>query len=1371
MFPQFVSVQSAVEQPRVASKDGTATVNSLKTMEPGIPFLDKATSRAWHRFLEDLTAYRGRGGVRSVVHLISPTVMRTLSLRVRLMQQDEDGSVREEEQAAFVRRVTQSCAPASVPDAMDVFKDIVMQAKTGTLLDAVLSYVQAFEAVEMQCHGLRIADTVLSAAFLDGLRPARLGDRVRYRGVSALAEIKRAAVEEAVELDRAVREVAKLGQSMPVAKHSGPSPVDPMRPGPKPQPKAHSDREAEHAHGGGERRPGGDARLVVRGGGDARHPPATMLKCFTCLEPGHKARDCPSGKRWQREGTRLVRDETRAGSMEAKGKAGVDGQHVDGLRRMVVQLQTPHGRVTANALLDTGANQQFVSRAVYDKLLELGVVVRKSTRRIETLAGAVVPDVEVSCTLRVDVERGGVCSAVSKEVNLLVIGGLTEEAVIGMPVLEELGLLESAVGIKRDLDWEGELPEVSIPNKDSAEPRDPELPVIEDGPGAEELRELLGEYKDVFGPLPKEGADLPEMVIEVKAGATLPVLPPRRLSAAMQDVVDNSVAGWLDAGIITESTSPYSSPLVIVPKKDGGYRPCVDFRVLNQGTVDLRFPLQNTRAILDRMLGQRVFGTLDLQSGFHQIPLALVSQPLTAFATAKGLYEFKRVQFGAKTAPAHFQRCMSIALSGLLGTVCDVYIDDVIVYARDMPTFIENLRLVLQRLRKHRLRAKAVKCHLGLPRVEYLGHVVDGNGVTLTEERKQGLKCLMAPKTQAQLRSFIGLASYFRSFVPDFARIAKPLHTMCSTKSTFKWSDEAQAAFDRLKTAIIDAPVLHHIDYANDLVIRTDASTQGVGGVLLQIVDGKEVPVCFVSKAFDETEMKWSTIEQELYAVVFTVMKLQHHLRGHFFRVESDHRNLMYLEKSDVPKLVRWRLRLQEFNFELRHIAGKENKLADGLSRCLVGIEIPHCDDIKAVHNSVMGHRGISLTESLLRERGLEWDTMTDDVKTFIATCAVCQKVRLGQGSAAAALATIAVTEPFEEIAIDTIGPLPADAYGNEFIIVVIDCFSRFVELRAAREVTALEAAKALLDVFGRYGAPRRLRSDNGSQFTAAIIDNFLNLVGVGRYLTVPYRPESNGLLERANREVGRHLRSLVMEQRVSETWSICLPMIQRIINATPNRTIGTMPARVMFGGAVHLDRALLQLPGDDNEDDDGEAEEQRRSTVEDYITTLIDDQRRIVDAARAHQQALIDKVLAGNPESPVEYENGEYVLVSYPERPPTKLHPKWRGPMVVVGHTNHVYECQDLNDMKLQKVHISRLKPYRVERTDDPLAVAAVDSAEYVVDRIVDQRVDGPRGQWRFRVRWRGYEPDQDSWLPIQELREVAAFRAYALEHPELHL
>ena len=1358
-----------------------------------VPFLDRLAAGEWFRFLREYEAYQARGGQRSVRELVSASALRVISLRVRLGA-DAAGEATEEASRAdpekqFVAAVSALFAPRTVLEAYDRFIEITMSAKTPSV-DAVLSYLQAYDRQEVLCQAVLPPAKKLQKLFVRNLRPQRLSERVEFKEPKTLEEAKRFAVEEAEYLVQLIRETAKSQadagkpekfstasaaavvqtQRAPASKQEGRAApvqarVQPSQPGFS---AGTQDNKAAAASGGG----------PASGGAMA-----ATYTCFACGKPGHRARECPNKggePAWQRDDQgRLTRKEQQAPvkSKHAKAVAAVAGEQGaaagDGLRRVLVTLKTPTGTLETMALLDSGATHEFVSSQLYDRLLGIGVLVQRCRREVRLMTGTATAGLEVRCSLRIDATLNQLVGrTLEVPVTLVVVDEADEELVLGMPLMEASGLNAllapapaDGTALEPTQQQESDEQQHDVEDEELEEygaGHDGTLPTIAAGPCAAPLRALVEEYQDVFGELPAQPAKVPPMTIQFVSDKVPKPQPPRRTSPAMQQVIRNDISKWLELGIVKPSSAPFSAPIVVVKKKGGEYRTCVDYRDLNNCTVDMKYPLQNTKTVLERMAGRHIFGTLDLRSGFHQVPIAPDSQQATAFATSDGLYEFTRVQFGLKNGPAYFQQIMSEVLHGLVGHCCEVFIDDIIIYADDAHQFVHALRQVFQRLREHDMRLKGSKCQLGLAQVAYLGHVVDGTGIALSEERKQGLIDLQPPKTTSQLRSFMGMAGYFRTFIQGFATVSKPLHRLCSDKVVFSWSPTEQQAFDSLKTAIQNAPMLHHLDYSRPIILQTDASAAGIGGVLLQRDGNKEQPVCFVSKAFSEAEAKWSTIEQEAFGIFYCVITLQHYLLGHHFTVETDHRNLVYIHRAVAPKIVRWRLRLQEFDFDVVHIAGKDNNTADALSRCLLAKEQPHTDDIAQFHNALVGHRGVRLTEQLLREGGREWPTMRDDIAAFVNSCPTCQKVRLGQGSVAAALATTAVYAPFEVVAVDTIGPLPTDSAGNKYVIVAVDCFSRFVELRAAPDATAREAAQALLDVFGRYGAPRQLRSDNGTQYTAQLVKQLLQLVGTTPEFTIPYRPESNGIVERANQEIGRHLRAIVFDRRLRSCWSETLPLVQRIVNATPNSTTGTTPARIMFGDAVQLDRALVQpfqTAGGN-------------TTYEDYVQQLSAAQQAIVKSSEAHLRQVVKQRVRATPEQPTVFQTGDYVLASYPERPPSKLTPQWRGPLVVVHAvgTNRVL-CQDLTTLKNVELHVERLKRYCTDRTEDPVAVAAADKEEFEVEAIVDHRTAKNKSGWQFRVRWRGYEPEEDSWLPYKQVKELAALDAYLEAHPELRL
>ncbi|KAG9389986.1 putative enzymatic polyprotein [Carpediemonas membranifera] len=507
---------------------------------------------------------------------------------------------------------------------------------------------------------------------------------------------------------------------------------------------------------------------------------------------------------------------------------------------------------------------------------------------------------------------------------------------------------------------------------------------------------------------------------------------------------------------------------------------------------------------------------------------------------------------------------------------------------------------------------------------------------------------MTVPSNPSELRSFCGLANYYRDHVADFARIMAPLYDLCGSKTVFEWGESEQTAWDTVKRAIVQAPLLSFPDYSKPLVIKTDASSLGCGALLAQQdpVSGKEAPVAFVSRRFTMTESAWATIEQEAYGIFFAITKFDPFIRGQFFEVQTDHKNLIYMSRSETPKVVRWSLRLQEYVFVIHHIPGLDNAAADVLSRCLKAVTSlsDHHVDIESVHGPVAGHMGAVTTMERLKLRGIEWTNMLDDIKGFIASCPICQKVRETAKKTTSTLRPTFSSDPFVAVSIDTMGPFPEDDFGNKFIIVTVDNFSRFTELVAVPSTSSESACRAFIQFAGHYGFPQTVRTDGGSQFTAKLFKEILASLHVAHTVTLPYHHRANGLVERVNREVNRHLVALTSELRLSSKWSLYLPMVQRLLNATTNSSIGMSPAALVFGTAVNLDRSIIDVVSQ------GEGEH----------PDIVQIQEILVQAARLNQ----DQTFNPGPSTSDVFAIGDQVLVTYPTRPDSKLTPQAHGPL-----------------------------------------------------------------------------------------------------------
>ena len=306
----------------------------------------------------------------------------------------------------------------------------------------------------------------------------------------------------------------------------------------------------------------------------------------------------------------------------------------------------------------------------------------------------------------------------------------------------------------------------------------------------------------------------------------------------------------LEQGVIRPSTSAWSSPVILVKKKSGELRFCVDYRKLNSVTVGHAHPLPRIDDILDSLGNSQYFTTLDLRSGYWQLSVDEHDRHKTAFVTQNGLYEFNRMPFGLSTAPATFQRTIDIVLSGLTYAICLCYLDDVIVFGRDISEHCERLETVLLRLREHNLRVKLSKCKIAAQQVAFLGHVISKSGIQPDPAKIAAVQQIARPQTIKDIRSFLGLAGYYRKFIPGFATVAAPLVRLTEKTSPFCWSDECETSFSRVKSLLCSAPILCYPRFDREFLLQTDASDFGVGAVLSQLDDdGRERVVAYASKA------------------------------------------------------------------------------------------------------------------------------------------------------------------------------------------------------------------------------------------------------------------------------------------------------------------------------------------------------------------------------------------------------------------------------------------------------------------------------------------------------------------------------------------
>jgi hypothetical protein len=481
------------------------------------------------------------------------------------------------------------------------------------------------------------------------------------------------------------------------------------------------------------------------------------------------------------------------------------------------------------------------------------------------------------------------------------------------------------------------------------------------------------------------------------------------------------------------------------------------------------WPIPNIQLMLAR-IGQHkpnIFAIIDFTAGYHQTPLSEKSKAYTAFITFMGVYVWQRVPFGLKGAPAYFQHMMAtIVLAGLLYVILEVYLDDILIYAASEEQFLDNLRVVFERLRKHQLTVNPDKCKFGLSKIEYVGHVIDENGLSFSQNKIEKIINFRKPMTAKELKSFLGLASYFRDHVKNHSMIVRPLHdliTPYTPRKILPWNTLCDNAYENICQSIINCPKLYFIHETAPIFLQTDASDYGIGAYLFQVIDGIEQPVAFISKTFAREQLHWSTPEKEAYAIFYSFQKLEYLIRDVHFTLQTDHRNLTFINTNGSPKVIRWKVAIQEYDFEIEHIPGHTNIAADYFSRLcssndtevlnaiIDDFKIPreHYKKLGKVHNSTVGHHGLERTMNKLLEIYPAWPYMREHIRKFIKCCPCCQKMSYIKIPIHTHPFTTASYSVMERVNVDTIGPLPQDEYGNKYIIVFIDCFSRFIELYA----------------------------------------------------------------------------------------------------------------------------------------------------------------------------------------------------------------------------------------------------------------------------------------------------------------------------------
>lgn len=834
------------------------------------------------------------------------------------------------------------------------------------------------------------------------------------------------------------------------------------------------------------------------------------------------------------------------------------------------------------------------------------------------------------------------------------------------------------------------------------------------------LMEILEEFNSIVQ-LPGDAPGVTnhlEHEINLKPG-TVPInVRPHRLPQSQEGEVDRQVKEMLENGVVRPSKSQWNAPLLVVPKKMDAsgkvkFRVVVDFRRLNEVTAGDSFPLPNIADILDRLGNAKYFSTLDLASGFHQIPVREEDKCKTAFSTPYGHYEFNRMPFGVKGGPASFQRLMNSVLAGIQGLRCFVYLDDIVIFGASLEEHNKRLIEVFLRLKEANLRLQPDKCNFLRKEVVYLGHIITKDGIKADPSKIEAVVNFPAPQNEKEIMSFLGLAGYYRKFIKDFSKIAKPLSELLKKDVTWSWGEKEQIAFADLKEVLTTAPILQYPDFEKPFLLTTDASNKAIGAVLSQGEIGKDLPISYASRTLNKAEINYSTIERELLAVVWGVKHYRPYLYGRKFIVVTDHRPLRWIFNVKDPgsRLMHWRILLEEYEYEVVHKPGKQNTNADALSRINVvtraqtrtetdasgqwvsgnGVITPADNEISSIlqeyHNTpIAGHPGVKRMYAKLQQK-YHWTGMKSDVEKFVATCEECQLNKLGKATKVPMIIGETPEEAFEQCAMDVVGPLPVTEAGNKYILTFQDALTKFSRAIPIPDQEANTIGRAFAEkIICEFGIPQKLLTDQGPNFVGQIFKNVCRLLKIKKIQTTAYHPQTNGIVERSHRTLAEYLRGFIQEDQTD--WDTWLPYAMFAYNTTPHTATKMTPFELVFGRQAELPTAVKQPPRLTYCYDDFAQELRER------LRAAHQEAKEALDTGKEKSKIQYDK----NAES-MEFEVGDKVLLKnnvLRRGRSKKLTQPWIGPYEITEKNSDVnYTIRYGNKQKTQRVHINRLRPF----------------------------------------------------------------------------
>ena len=829
--------------------------------------------------------------------------------------------------------------------------------------------------------------------------------------------------------------------------------------------------------------------------------------------------------------------------------------------------------------------------------------------------------------------------------------------------------------------------------------------------------------------------------------------------------LDRAIAEWLKEGVIEKcQPSGWCSPLITVPKKDeeGNWtlrRPCADVRALNDLMADPANNLPRVEQVIARVQQAAVISELDARRGYHQLLVREADRDKLTFHWKGQYYRFRAAPFGVKHLPYHFQMVMEIILADCAAFVC-VYLDNIYVLSDSEEQHIEHMRMVMERINAAPLKLHVGKSHIGFEKAIVLGHEIGGKRRAQT--RRPALTKVETflewpkPRTGKQLRMALGFVNYVRDSLPNYAAIAAPLEQLRATKGCLAWNDDAEDAWDRLKEAMVTAPMLHAMDYKLPIELATDASVRGLGAVLYNVDNGRPKYIRFAAKALKSHQREYSNTLRELLAILFGLSTFDSMIYGLQFTVVTDHRALTFaFQTKEVNKYVaNWAYQLLRYDFKIKHVPGKDLVIPDLLSRVAratsVVSETPQAtlmiieaskkftsDDkhelIQELHE--FSHEQSDAMRKRLQRMGHEGTEVNAIIDSVCGQCRQCQQFNVRRAGYQP-LKAVEAKLPWQHLAVD-LAEFEVSDDGYVFMLVVTCICTRFVVLRALRDKRMVTIATELLQMFGTLGVPNIIQSDNGREFVNQLITQLCDMLQIVQRLILPYNPKANSGAETYVR-LGKN-KVFKLAAGEMRHWDRFVPAAQLALNTRVCARHGSVPFQLMYGRAIQWDAA-------DIVDKPSMAEEELQRRFEQLYTVVlpaINETTRAANARAAKKWAKRHRVVQGIPEN-------TYVMIDNIARK-KKSEPRYTGPLRVVRRTKAGSYVLANADGTLVKDNVPQSQVWPIE---DPV------EQTFTVDKVLDHR--GSEAKREYLVRWQGFGKEADTWEKVSQFDDVSTITQY---------